>query len=173
MWLRSGQTASGSWTRSPLRVRQPRPQPCLRLRCSGSGAPPKVRLRAVQGRGPGDRIESPYDAEARFRAKSGTKWAGYMVHLTETCDASAPHLVLHADTTPANVHEVMRMEPIHAPLTAKGLVPGEHLVDAAYVSAEYLVTARERHGIDLIDPPRPVKNWQTQRMTLFLSPTSS
>jgi len=32
------------------------------------GAPASVRLRAVQGRGPGDRIESPYDTEARFRA---------------------------------------------------------------------------------------------------------
>jgi transposase len=134
----------------------------------GSGAPPKVRLRAVQGRGPGDRIESPYDAEARFRAKSGTTWTGYMVHLTETCDASAPHLVLHADTTPANVHEAMRTEPIHAALAAKGLAPAEHLVDAAYVSAEHLVTAHERHGIDLIGPPRPVQNWQTQEKGAFL-----
>ncbi len=96
---------------------------------SGSGAPPKVRLRAVQGRGPGDRIESPYDAEARFRAKSGTAWTGYMVHLTETCDANAPHLVLHAGTTPANVHEAMRTEPIHAALAAKGMDPAERLVD--------------------------------------------
>src|SRR3954453_14421142 len=30
---------------------------------SGDG----VRLRPAQGRGPGDRIESPYDSEARFR----------------------------------------------------------------------------------------------------------
>jgi transposase len=45
-----------------------------------------VRLRPAQGRGPGDRIESPYDSEARFRTKAGTSWTGYMVHLTETCD---------------------------------------------------------------------------------------
>ncbi|GGF74524.1 hypothetical protein GCM10011402_28960 [Paracoccus acridae] len=91
-----------------------------------------------------------------------------MVHLTETCDAGTPHLVLHADTTPANVHEAMRTEPIHAALAAKGLVPTEHLVDAAYVSAEHLVTAHERHGIDLIGPPRPVQNWQTQETGAFL-----
>ena len=42
------------------------------------GAPASVRLRAVQGRGPGDRIESPYDTEARFRAKRSTSWTGYM-----------------------------------------------------------------------------------------------
>lgn len=36
----------------------------------GSGG---ARLRPVQGRGPGDRVESPYDTEARFRAKSSTR----------------------------------------------------------------------------------------------------
>jgi transposase len=132
------------------------------------GAPPKVRLRPVQGRGPGDPVESPYDAEARFRAKSGREWTGYMVHLTKACDAGAPHLVLHADTTPANIHEAMRTEAIHAALAAKGLVPAEHLVDAAYVSAEHLLTARERHGIDLIGPARPVQNWQTKEEGAFL-----
>ena len=71
---------------------------------AGPGATGEVRLRPVQGLGPGDRLESPYDADARFRAKSGTNWTGYMVHLTETCDDDAPRLVLHADTTPANVH---------------------------------------------------------------------
>ena len=92
---------------------------------SDLGAPAQVRLRAAQGRGPGDRIESPYDAEARFRAKGGTEWTGYMVHLTETCDAGAPRLVIHADTTPANTHEAKRTEAIHAALAARGLVPAE------------------------------------------------
>jgi transposase len=125
---------------------------------SGGG----VRLRPAQGRGPGDRIESPYDSEARFRTKAGTGWTGYMVHLTETCDAGAPRLVVHADTTPANVHEAMRPALIHEALAAKGLAPSEHLVDAGYVSAEHLVGARERHGIDLIGPARPDQSWQKQ-----------
>jgi transposase len=121
-----------------------------------------VRLRPAQGRGPGDRIESPYDTDARYRTKAGTGWTGYMVHLTETCDAGAPRLVVHADTTPANGHEAMRTAPIHEALAAKGLAPSEHLVDAGYVSAEHLVGARERHGIDLIGPARPDQSWQKQ-----------
>ncbi len=125
-------------------------------------APPKVRLRPVDGRSPGDRIESPYDADARYRSKSGMSWTGYMVHLTETCDKGAPHLVLHADTTPANVHEAMRVEAIHAALGAKGLAPSEHLVDSAYVSADHLVRAREQHSIDLVGPARPRTGWQTR-----------
>jgi hypothetical protein len=87
------------------------------------GAGESVQLRAVQGRGPGDRIESPYDTEARFRAKSDMTWTGYTAHLTETCDADQPRLVVHADTTAANVHEATRTEPIHAALEAKGLTP--------------------------------------------------
>ncbi|AWN42330.1 IS1182 family transposase [Methylobacterium durans] len=137
---------------------------------AGDGSPlagAGIRLRPVQGRGPGDRIESPYDVDARFRAKSGTDWTGYMVHLTETCDPDLPRLVVHTDTTPANVHEAMRTAAIHAALASSGLLPCEHLVDAAYVSAEHLVTARERHGIALIGPTRPNQSWQMREEDAF------
>jgi hypothetical protein len=88
-----------------------------------SESPGRARLQAVRGRGGEDRLESPYDPEARYRSKDATEWTGYMVHLTETCDGDAPHLVVHADTTAANVHEAMRTEPIHAALAAKGSHP--------------------------------------------------
>ncbi len=128
-----------------------------------------ARLRPVQGRGPGDRVESPYDTEARFRAKAGTNWTGYMVHFTETCDPGAPRLVVHADTTPANVHEAPRTAPIHAALVAKGLAPSEHLVDSAYVSADHLITAHKQHGIDLVGPSRPSVSWQNLANGAFSS----
>lgn len=121
-----------------------------------------VRMRPVQGRGPDDRVESPYDTDARFRSKRDTKWTGYMVHLTETCDEGMPRLVVHADTTPANMHEAERTAAIHDALAAKGLAPSEHLVDSAYVSAGHLVTARTQHGIDLVGPGRPNVSWQSR-----------
>ena len=133
----------------------------------GDHAGGRVQLRPAQGRGPGDRVESPYDTEARFRAKAGTNWTGSMVHLTETCDEGRSHLVVHADTTPANVHEAMRTEPIHDALAAKGLAPSEHLADAGYISASLIVTARERHRIDLIGPARPDQSWQNQEKDAF------
>ena len=123
-------------------------------------SPGRVRLRPAQGRGPGDRIESPYDVEARFRSKRGKSWSGYMAHFTETCDQDAPRLVVHADTTPANVHEAMRVETIHAALATKGLAPAQSLADAAYMSADLLVAMRERHGIDLVGPQRRNSTWQ-------------
>jgi transposase len=132
-----------------------------RVEAGPGGDPPAgARLRPVQGRGPGDRIESPYDLDARFRAKAGEEWTGYMVHLSETCDEGAPRLVVHAATTPANVHEAMRTEAIHDALAGKGLAPRERLVDSAYVSAAHLVAARERHGIDPVGPARPSQSWQ-------------
>ena len=132
---------------------------------SGSAGEPasgRVRMRPVQGRGPGDRVESPYDTDARFRSKRDTKWTGYMVHLTETCDEEMPRLVIHANTTPANMHEAERTALIHDALAAKGLAPSEHLVDSAYVSAGHLVTARTQHGIDLVGPGRPNVSWQSR-----------
>jgi len=125
----------------------------------GSG---RVRMRPVQGRGPADRVESPYDIDARFRSKHATKWTGYMVHLTETCDEGTPRLVVNTDTTPANVHEAPRTGLIHDALAAKGLAPSKHLVDSAYISAGHLVTARTQHGIDLVGPGRPNVSWQSR-----------
>ena len=45
-------------------------------------------------------------------------------------------------TTVATVHEARCTAMIHQALLAKGLVPAEHLVDAAYVDAELLVGSR-------------------------------
>ena len=126
-----------------------------------------IRLRPVQGRGPGDRIESPYDTEARFRSKRGRSWSGYMAHFIETCDEGAPHLVVHADTTPANVHEAMRVEAIHSALGAKNLAPAQNLAEAAYMSADLLVVARERNGIDLVGPQRRNLTWQGTSESAF------
>ena len=122
----------------------------------------RVRMRPAQGRGPGDRVESPYETEARFRSKHATRWTGYMVHLTETCEEEMPRLMVHADTTPANMHEAERTAAIHDALACKGLAPSEHLVDSAYVSAGHIVAARTQHGIDLVGPGRPNVSWQSR-----------
>ena len=65
-------------------------------------------------------------------------------------------------TTVATVHEARCTEAIHRALLDKGLVPSEHLVDAAYVDAELLVRGREAMGIDLVGPPRPNPSWQAK-----------
>ena len=123
-----------------------------------------VRARELRGRGPekGDSVESPYDPDARYRKKRATTWIGYVAHLTETCDEDRPRLVVHADTTPGDVHEAMRTGPILAALAAKGLSASEHLVDAGYVSGEHLVAAERDHGVRLVGPTRTNVRWQGQ-----------
>jgi transposase len=44
-------------------------------------------------------ISSPYDEEAHYSKKRSTSWISYKVHLTETCDANAPRLITHVETT--------------------------------------------------------------------------
>ena len=107
-------------------------------------------------------LESPYDVEARYRHKSGTQWTGYMVHVTETCEPTEPHLLTHVHTTSAAVHEARCTDDIEQALVNKALAPQEHFVDAAYVSAELLVKSRDDYGITLRGPTRPDPSWQAR-----------
>jgi transposase len=107
-------------------------------------------------------IESPYDPDARYRHKRDTQWTGYMVHVSETCEPTAPHLLTQVHTTAATVHEAQCTVPIQQALVQKALPPSEHLVDAAYISADLLVASQEQHGITLRGPTRPSPGWQAQ-----------
>jgi transposase len=117
------------------------------------------REASVHGLPPGERrIVSPYDPGARYSVKRDTAWAGYKVHLSETCclpgpgDArSAPNLITAVATTVASVPDVVMTEPVHDLLEAAGLLPAEHAVDAGYASADLLIASRAR-GIALIGP---------------------
>ncbi len=131
------------------------------------GTPPSeggggVRFRPKEELPPAQKIETPHDPEARFRHRGGVSWVGYIVHLSETCEDDAVHLLTHVMTTTATVHEARCTAAIHGALAAKGLPPSEHLVDAAYVDAELLVRSREELGIALIGPGRPDPTWQTR-----------
>jgi transposase len=78
-------------------------------------APPRALLKPIRSGGPDDRLESPYDTDARFRTKASKQWTGYMVHFTETRDDDIPHLVIHTETTPANVHDAKPTAPSTRP----------------------------------------------------------
>ena len=128
---------------------------------SGHPAVSRVRFKANRDLPPAaEGIESPYDPEARYRHKCDTQWTGYMVHVSETCEPTAPHLLTQGYTTTAAVHAAQCTAPIHAALEEKDLAPQEHFVDAAYMSADLLVASRDDHGITLRGPTRPSQGWQ-------------
>jgi transposase len=94
----------------------------------------------------GERLQSPYDPEAHYSTKRQIEWSGYKVHVTETCDDDAAHLVTHVMTCPAMQQDMTSTAEIHERLAAKGLLPAEHFVDSAYVDAALLVAARATTG---------------------------
>ena len=106
-------------------------------------------------------ISSPYDPDARYSKKRDTEWVGYKVHLTETCDDDTPHLITDVQTTLATTPDHAVTGVIQEQLAARKLLPSEHIVDSAYVTAERLVVS-QRHQIDLVGPTPPEPGWQAK-----------
>ena len=134
-----------------------------------------------QGLPPGQhRLISPYDLQARYSTKRGHGWAGYKVHITETCGppptpdttpdtkagttpatragtrgearAMRLHLVTDVLTTEATAPDVTATQTVHDRLRARGLLPDEHLVDSGYPTADLVVRAAADYGITLVSP---------------------
>lgn len=110
----------------------------------------------------GERLDSPYDPDARYGNKRSKTWSGYKLHLTETCDDELPCIVTRVDTTPAHISDVAQTEKVHQDLASRELLPHEHMADAGFVDAELLVSSAQEHGIDLVGPVRPNVGWQAR-----------
>lgn len=112
-------------------------------------------------------VTSPYDQDVHYVKKRSTTWIGYKVHLTETCDEDRPHLITHVETTSAPVVDRGALQPIHASLADKDLLPGKRLVDAGYVDADQLVISARDHGVELIGPTPKDNQWQARTEGAF------
>jgi len=110
----------------------------------------------------GERLDSPYDPDARYVNKRSKTWSGYKLHLTETCDEDLPCIVTRVGTTAAHVSDVAQTEKVHEDLAIRGLLPQEHVADAGFVDADLLVKSAQEHGIDLVGPVRPNVAWQAK-----------
>jgi len=106
----------------------------------------------------GERLQSPYDPEMHYSTRRQMEWSGYKVHVTETCDEDAAHLITHVKACPAMEQDMTSTAEIHECLAAKGLLPAEHFVDSAYVDAGLLVSSQRDHGVSLEGPVRGVAN---------------
>jgi transposase len=137
----------------------------------GPDGQPEVTWRDPREHGfpPGrDKIASPYDPDARFAEKRGARWTGYKAHYTETVPERAgdgppalPSIVTCAETTSAAEPDVTMTPVIHDDLDRAGLLPGEHVADSGYASADLLITARAQ-GVTLLTPLLPDPSWQAR-----------
>lgn len=114
-----------------------------------------------------DQIVSPYDPEARWSMKRDVKWAGYKVHMTETCDDQHPRIITHVETTVATTPDDQVVPAIHQALADKQLVPAQHFVDTGYTDAELFLNSSAQYGIDLVGPIAADASWQAREKTGF------
>jgi transposase len=110
---------------------------------------------------PAQSIASPHDTQARYSTKRNLTWVGYKVHLTETCNPDNPNLIIQVETTPGTQHDSPAFEQVRQDLRAAGRLPGEHLVDASYMSVDALVEMADE-GIDLVGPVKLDASWQAR-----------
>ena len=108
----------------------------------------------------GERVQSPHDPEMHYSTKRAMEGSGYKVHITETCDDAAAHLITHVETCAAMQPDMSATAAIHEKLAVKGLTPAEHFVDSGYVDAQLLVSSQRDHAISLEGPVRGISNWQ-------------
>jgi hypothetical protein len=107
------------------------------------------------------RIVSSYETEARWAIRGDTRWRGYLVHATETCDPDSPNVITDVATT-GPVRDSDELPAIHDRLARRGLLPEEHLADGGYVTVGLLDAAAGR-GITLTGPVKDSGSWQQRR----------
>jgi transposase len=113
------------------------------------------------------RIFSPHETEARKSIKRSTKWTGYKVHLTETCEEDLPHLITHVETTVATTQDSTVLPSIHQALAEREILPEHHLVDMGYTSAQLIVSSQQEYDIDLVGPVALNAQWQAKEEAGF------
>jgi transposase len=133
------------WSQQFLQVGQ-----VIRLRQAGE-LPPAAEM-----------IQSPYDDECRYSQKRTTEWAGYKVHLTESCDPDLPRLITQVTTTAATRPDFDVTSEIQADLAERQLTPAQHVVDNGYTDAALLVSSQRQYAIDLVGPVAADGSWQAK-----------
>ena len=107
-----------------------------------------------------DTIVSPDDIETRRAQKRDTVWCGYKVHLTETCEADLPEVIVQVKTTLAPRPDVKETLDLQQELERRQLLPAEHLLDGGYLESEILV--KHPPGLRIIGPVPADTSWQAQ-----------
>lgn len=107
-------------------------------------------------------ISSPDDTEARYAKKHTTSWVGDNVHVTETCEDDAPHVMTHGETTAGPVSDGAVTPRIHEARAHTGLLPRTPIVATGSLDAELFATSQCEYGVDWLGPTRPDYQWQAQ-----------
>jgi transposase len=116
---------------------------------------------------PSQCCRSPYDPDARSGRKRSTVWTGYVVHLTESCEADLPLFITDVQTTRAGEPEDAVLAQLQKELAQRELLPAVQLVDAGYITGKNLRDSREHYQVDLLGPDQQDTSWQAQAQAGF------
>jgi transposase len=95
-----------------------------------------------------DQLTSPDETDARDSTRRHLEWIGDTVHVTDTCDANTPHLIVHVETTPATTPDDQMAAVVHAALTPRNLLPNAPLVAKGYTDAHLLVDSQRPNRVN-------------------------
>lgn len=110
------------------------------------------QLKQAGGRYNGEaRIQTPYDAEARYSEKRHHGWEGYKLQVSETTDADLPHLITDIMVTSSVKDDHTALGEIATRQQERGVAPAQRYVDAGYMGGPMLAAADARNE-DLIGP---------------------
>jgi Transposase DDE domain len=113
------------------------------------------------------RIVSPYDCEARRAIRGNTRWSGYLVHVTETCDADAATNLITDIATTTPTRDTQALPGIHTRLRDRRLLPRQHLLDGGYLSVTLLHRSTLDHQVELVGPVKASGAWQSKEQAGF------
>jgi transposase len=99
-----------------------------------------------------DLIVTPHDAGVRHGEKRHQSWVGEKVHVTETAEDDGPNFITDVTTANAASGDGEALPEIRENLAEREVTPGEHYVDAGYVSGKQMADS-EAAGIVLMGPP--------------------
>ena len=96
-------------------------------------------------------IQMPHDPEARYSCKRKFEWLGDKVQVTETEDEGYPHIITNMVATNSNQTDYEELALIQDRLIKRQCKPGEHYVDAGYMSGPNLAHSHDLE-INLLGP---------------------
>jgi hypothetical protein len=96
-------------------------------------------------------ITTPHDPEAHYSRKRHSEWIGSKVQVTDTDDEGYPHIITDIVSTDSTLTDYEALPDIQDRLAQRHCTPGQHYVDAGYMSGFNLTNSAHRQ-IDLIGP---------------------
>ncbi|HEX4205305.1 MAG TPA: hypothetical protein VHZ51_14155, partial [Ktedonobacteraceae bacterium] len=82
-------------------------------------------------------------------------------------EQDTPHLITDVETAPATEGDRSALPRIHDVLAKRELLPGEHVVDTTYGSADLRHASQAEYGVELVCPVHPDMSWQSQQQGAF------